>query len=362
MSAKELRRGEVLSRVKRGELKLTEATALLEVSYRQAKRLNKRYRAGGVKALVHGNVGRASNRADDKRREQVLELVHANYAGEGHERFGPTLASEHLAADQGLEVPRETLRRWMLAAGLWSRSRKRPPHRSRRQRKAHFGELIQLDGSHHHWLEGRGPKACLMNFVDDATGLALCRFSGQETTWAAADLLQAWVRQHGVPKALYCDWKNVYQRQPTSREALEGIKPETQFGRMCAKLGIGIIAASSPQAKGRVERHHGTHQDRLIKKMRLRGIVDYEAANRYLGEEYVSRAQRALLLRAGGGSGLSPGATPRHRAARGVLLGIRTSGEQRPGGAFRESLLAVEAETQSGRGGGCTGDGPTGAR
>ena len=186
MSAKELRRGEVLSRVKRGELKLTEATALLEVSYRQAKRLNKRYRAGGVKALVHGNVGRASNRADDKRREQVLELVHANYAGEGHERFGPTLASEHLAADQGLEVPRETLRRWMLAAGLWSRSRKRPPHRSRRQRKAHFGELIQLDGSHHHWLEGRGPKACLMNFVDDATGLALCRFSDEETTWAAA--------------------------------------------------------------------------------------------------------------------------------------------------------------------------------
>ena len=105
---------------------------------------------------------------------------------------------------------------------------------------------------------------------------------------AAADLLAAWVRQYGVPKALYCDWKNVYQRQPTSREALEGIKPETQFGRMCTKLGIGIIAASSPQAKGRVERHHGTHQDRLIKKMRLRGIVDYEAANRYLDEEYLA--------------------------------------------------------------------------
>ncbi len=318
MSAKELRRGEVLSRVKRGELKLTEATALLEVSYRQAKRLNKRYRAGGVKALVHGNVGRASNRADDKRREQVLELVHANYAGEGHERFGPTLASEHLAADQGLEVPRETLRRWMLAAGLWSRSRKRPPHRSRRQRKAHFGELIQLDGSHHHWLEGRGPKACLMNFVDDATGLALCRFSGQETTWAAADLLQAWVRQHGVPKALYCDWKNVYQRQPTSREALEGIKPETQFGRMCAKLGIGIIAASSPQAKGRVERHHGTHQDRLIKKMRLRGIVDYEAANRYLGEEYLAEHNERFCCEPAAGADFHQ-ALPRGTELRGVF-------------------------------------------
>ena len=107
MSAKELRRGEVLSRVKRGELKLTEAAELLEVSYRHAKRLKKRYRAGGAKALVHGNVGRASNRADQKRRQQVLELVRENYAGEGHERFGPTLASEHLAADHGLEVPRD---------------------------------------------------------------------------------------------------------------------------------------------------------------------------------------------------------------------------------------------------------------
>ena len=302
MSAKEVRRGEVLSRVKRGELKLTEAAELLDVSYRQAKRLKKRYGEGGSKALVHGNVGRASNRADDKRREQVLELVRENYSGEPHERFGPTLASEHLAADHSLEVPPETLRRWMLAAGLWSRSRKRQPHRQRRQRKAHFGELIQLDGSHHDWLEGRGPKGCMMNFVDDATGRALCRFSSEETTWAAADLLQAWVRQYGVPKALYCDWKNVYQRQPTSREALEGIEPQTQFGRMCAKLGIGIIAASSPQAKGRVERHHGTHQDRLIKKMRLQGIADYEAANRYLDEQYLDEHNAKFTCEAAAGA------------------------------------------------------------
>jgi transposase len=287
MNDKELRRGEVLNRVNRGDLKLTEAAELLELSYRQAKRLKKRYGERGSKTLVHGNVGRASNRANDKRREQVLELVRKNYWGEPHERFGPTLAAEHLATEHGLEVPRETLRRWMLAAGLWSRRRKRKPHRSRRQRKAHFGELIQVDGSHHDWLEGRAPKGCMMNFVDDASGVALCRFSSEETTWAAADLLAAWVRQYGVPKALYCDWKNVYLRQPTSREAIEGIEPETQFGRMCAKLGIAIIGASSPQAKGRVERHHGTHQDRLIKKMRLQGIADYEAANRYLDEQYL---------------------------------------------------------------------------
>ncbi len=195
MNPKEIRRGEVLSRVKRGELKLAEAAVLLEVSYRQAKRLKKRYREGGAKALVHGNVGRSSNRADAKRREQVLELVRNHYSGEPHERFGPALASEHLEADHGIKVPRETLRRWMLGAGLWSRRRKRKPHHTRRQRRAHFGELIQLDGSHHDWLEQRGPKGCLMNFVDDASGLALCRFSAQETTWAAADLLEAWVRQ-----------------------------------------------------------------------------------------------------------------------------------------------------------------------
>ena len=288
MSAKELRRGEVLSRVKRGELKLVEAAELLEVSYRQAKRLKKRYGEGGSKALVHGNVGRRSNRADDKRREQVLELVREHYSGEPEERFGPTLAAEHLASDHGVEVARETLRGWLLAAGLWSRLRKRKAHhRTRRQRRAHFGELIEVDGSHHDWLEGRARKGCLMNFVDDATGRALCRFSAEETIWAATDLLAAWVLKHGLPKALYCDWKNVYKRKPTSRELLVGIEPETQFGRMCAKLGILIIAASSPQAKGRVERHHATHQDRLIKKMRLAGIADYEAANRYLDARYL---------------------------------------------------------------------------
>lgn len=287
MSTKEVRRGEVLSRVKRGELKLVEAAELLELSYRQAKRLKKRYGEGGVKALVHGNVGRASNRRDDKRREQVIELVREHYSGEPSERFGPTLAAEHLAADHGIKVARETLRGWMLAAGLWSRKRHRKPHRTRRQRRAHFGELVQVDGSHHDWLEARAGKGCLMNFVDDATGLALCRFSTEETTWAAADLLESWVRTHGVPQALYCDWKNVYKRKPTAREEIEGVEPETQFGRMCAKLGVRIIAASSPQAKGRVERHHGTHQDRLIKKMRLAGIADYEAANRYLDEQYL---------------------------------------------------------------------------
>lgn len=289
MSTQELRRGEVLGRVQRGELKLSEAADLLALSYRQARRLKKRYLAGGAKSLVHGNVGRKSNRAKPKQlREQALSLIRQHYSGSPEQRFGPTLAAEHLTADHGIEVDSETLRRWMLAAGLWSRKRKRKAHRRRRERKAHFGELLQLDGSHHAWLEERGPKACLMNLVDDATGRGLFRFSAEETTWAAADLLEQWVRAHGVPQALYVDWKNVYKRRATTQEAVAGIEPKTQFGRMCEKLGIEIIAASSPQAKGRVERHHGTHQDRMVKKMRLAGIVDYAAANRYLDEQYLN--------------------------------------------------------------------------
>lgn len=289
MSEKELRRGELLSRVNRGEMKLREAAERLGVSYRQAKRLSKRYREGGTAALKHGNAGRRSNRAKpEPLRERTLELVRERYGGGDREGFGPTLAAEHLAAEHGIEVDHETLRRWMLEERLWRRRRKRKAHRRRREAKAHFGELLQLDGSHHRWLEGRGEKGCLMNLVDDATGQAMCLFAAQETTWAAADVLERWVRLYGIPQAIYCDWKNVYQRRATAREALEGIAPETQFGGMCAKLGIELIPASSPEAKGRVERHHGTHQDRLVKKMRLLGIADYEAANRYLEEKYLA--------------------------------------------------------------------------
>lgn len=283
MSERELRRGEVLSRVERGELKLVEGAERLELSYRQAKRLYQRYKQGGTAALQHGNVGRRSNRAKPAElRERVLALVRERYGGGEPGGFGPTLAAEHLASDHGLKVDHETLRRWMKAAGVWRRRRKRSPHRQRRPAKEHFGELLQLDGSHHQWLEERGEKACLMNLVDDATGRGMFGFADEETTWAAADLLERWVRRYGLPQALYCDWKNVYLRQATTRETIEGIEPRTQFGRMCEKLGIRVIGASSPQAKGRVERHHGTHQDRLVKKMRLSGVADYEAANRFL--------------------------------------------------------------------------------
>jgi transposase len=287
MSTRELTRVAVLARVKAGTLSVVSAAALLGVSYRQAKRLAARYRGGGATALKHGNAGRPSNHARTRAlKQRVLTLVRGKYGGASGERFGPTLAAEHLASEDGLSVDHETLRRWMLEAGLWQRARKRSPHRRRRERMAHCGELVQLDGSFHPWFEARGPQACLLTLVDDATGTTLGEFGTQETIWAAVSVLRLWIEQYGIPRALYTDWKNVYVRVPNAKERETGVEPLTQFGRMCAALGIRIIPASSPQAKGRIERNHGTHQDRLVKKLRRRGVADVATANQFVTTEY----------------------------------------------------------------------------
>jgi PAS domain-containing protein len=288
MSSPELERVEVMGRVKNRDLKLIDAAVILALSYRQVKRLWRRYREVGRQGLKHGNAGRPSNRHKPLRlRRRVLSLIRKKYSGSEKERFGPTLAAEHLAEEDGIVIDHETLRLWMLEEGLWSRRRKRKKHCQRRERKEHFGELVQLDGSFHDWLEGRGPRGCLMDMVDDATGITEARMGKEETIWAAAGVLRVWIQKRGVPRALYTDWKNVYKRKPTPAEQLRGQVPVTQFGRMCEKLGISIIAANSPQAKGRVERLNGVHQDRLIKKMRRKKIASYEAANEYLEKQYL---------------------------------------------------------------------------
>jgi transposase len=297
MSTRELTRAGVLARVAAGTLKLISAATVIGVSYRQAKRLYGRYRAEGATGLTHRSAGRRSNAARDAdERAAILALVREKYSGAIDERFGPTLAAEHLASEDGVHVHHDTLRRWMLAAGLWSRARKRSPHRRRRERHTHFGELVQLDGSFHPWFERRGPQSCLLTMVDDATGQSLGRFGAQETIWAAAEVLRAWIAQFGLPRALYTDWKNVYVRAPNQEERATGAAPLTQFGRMCATLGIRIIPASSPQAKGRIERHHGTHQDRLVKKLRRRGIADVTAANAFLEAEYWPEHNRRFAV------------------------------------------------------------------
>lgn len=291
MSDPEYRKGEVLGRVLKGELGLLAAAALLEVSYRQAKRLLKRIREQGRKGLVHANVGRRSNRSYPRHeQEQVLAIVEKHYGGTvggRGQRFGPTLCAEHLFSDHGILVPVPTLRRWMLKGKLWSRTRKTKKIFRRRDRREHFGELVQLDGSFHDWFEGRGPVACLISIIDDATGKIVGKFNKEETTWDAMRVLRCWIEKYGVPKALYVDAKSVFVRGGTVNELAAGIKPLTHFGRMCEKLGIKVIVAKTPQAKGRIERNHGTNQDRLVKKMRLKGISDYETANQYLESQYL---------------------------------------------------------------------------
>src|SRR5208282_5238276 len=295
MSSNELRRVEVFSRVQSERLPLRDAAEMLALSYRQIKRLWRRYRREGPTGLQHGNAGRTSHRAKPAVfREQVLCFVREKYGGTASEPpFGPTLAAEHLAEEDQLWVDAETLRRWMLEERLWSRQRGKPrAHRQRRARKEHFGELVQLDGSFHAWFEERGPRGCLMNMVDDATGTTMAHLCKEETTWDAVAVLRLWIAQHGVPLALYTDWKNVYKVAATPKQELHGEEPLTQFGRMCKELGIRILGAHSPQAKGRVERRNGVHQDRLVKKLRRQGICAYDTANEYLQAEYLPDLNR----------------------------------------------------------------------
>jgi transposase len=195
-SKRELGRVEVLARVRSQQLRVVDAARLMQVSYRQAKRLWKRYREEGAVGLKHRNAGQRSHRAhEEKFRRKVLQLVRGKYGGPVGERFGPTLAAEHLASEDELQVHAETLRRRMLAAGLWSRERKRRGHRRRRVRKEHFGEMVQMDGSFHAWLEARGPEGCLIDMVDDATNTTWAQLGEQETIWAVVDGLRAWIQR-----------------------------------------------------------------------------------------------------------------------------------------------------------------------
>jgi len=247
MSQKERSRLVIMTRVQEKAMTIKEAAEVMGISYRHGRRIYRRYVSEGDKGLIHRNGGRPSNRSKSSElREKVLALYREQYWD-----FGPTLAAEKLVERDGYEVDHETLRRWLLAAGLWKRKRKHARHREWRERKAHFGELVQMDGSHHRWFEDRGDEECLMDMVDDATGRTLALLSEEETTAAAMKVLWAWVERYGIPKAIYVDWKNVYvtQREPTVEEQLAGELPLTQFGRACRNLDIEIITASFSSSK-----------------------------------------------------------------------------------------------------------------
>ena len=290
MSRKERERMTVMAGVTKADLTLAAAGELMGVCYRQSKRIWKRYQADGDAGLVHRLRGRPSlRRKPPELRSQAL----ARYAQERYADFGPTLMAEQLAKE-GLVVDHETLRRWRLAQGRHTVRRRKQQHRQWRERKPSFGAMVQLDGSHHDWFEGRGPRCVLMVMVDDATNQMRARFFEQETTRASYDVLENWVRKHGLPASLYVDRDSIYRCEGMASIAdqLAGKQPQTQFGRAMEALGVELILANSPQAKGRVERMNGTLQDRLVKEMRLAGISDIESANRFLEGKYLRAFNR----------------------------------------------------------------------
>ena len=281
-------RGKIMEMVKRKQKTLKAASLELGISYSQAKRIYQRYLTGGDEALVHGNTGRPSNnRTDERAITKAVEGYREKYSD-----FGPTLAQETLSERDGIEISVSTLRRALIAAGVWEQKKKSSEYRSRRAPRTRFGELVQFDGSHHDWFEGRGAPCCLITMIDDATKIRLSLFFDEETIFGAMTVLKVWIEQHGIPESLYCDRKNAFvlTREPTDAEILAGIhKPKSHFGKACDRLGIEVIPANSPQAKGRVERNHGVDQDRLVKALRLEGISAIEQANTFLLEAYLPK-------------------------------------------------------------------------
>lgn len=280
MSQRELTRLEVMQRLREKRLSQKEAANMLRISTRQVKRLWRAYRKKGAKGLTSQRRGKPSNnRLDAGIVQQALDLIKEKYAD-----FGPTLAHEKLTEVHHLQLSRETVRQIMIAEQIWQPKRaKQPPAHQMRERRACFGELVQIDGSDHDWFEGRGPRCTLLVLMDDATGQLLeLWFVSQESFFAYCAAVRHYLERCGKPLAFYSDKHGVFR--VNQEQTLSQGSGLTQFGRAMQELEIQIICANSPQAKGRVERANQTLQDRLVKELRLRGISDMHSANAYLPE------------------------------------------------------------------------------
>ncbi len=289
MSQKEVKRAQVLDKLRAGEISQQEAARRIGVSTRQARRLATRYQREGVAGLISKKRGRVSNRRlDEALCATAIELIGAQYRD-----FGPTLACEKLAGSHGMRLSVESVRQLMVRAGYWK------PRRGgtvcahpMRERRARFGEMIQIDGSPHDWFEGRGERCTLLVFIDDATGkLTQLRFMPTETTLGYMRVLHDHILAQGVPAALYSDKHSIFRINARDADP----EAETQFSRAARALGIECIHAHSPQAKGRVERANQTLQDRLVKEMRLAGINDIDAANAWL-PGYIAEHNRRFAV------------------------------------------------------------------
>jgi transposase len=292
---KELKRLHVIHKVLQGELTQGEAAELISLSERQIRRIVKRLREEGDEGIRHKSRGRESSKKISHRvKSRIIELYRQKYYG-----FGPTLTAEKLLEIEGIEISRESVRTLLVDSGDWQKERKRRKHRQWRQRKEHRGEMVQMDGSEHDWFEGRGPKCVLMAYTDDATGRVYGRFYGYEGTIPAMDSFRRYARKHGIPLSIYLDKHTTYKSTatPTIEQELQGTKPMSQFERAMKELGVEVIHAHSPQAKGRIERLFGTLQDRLVKEMRLRGISTIKEANWFL-QEYLPVYNRKFTVKA----------------------------------------------------------------
>ena len=299
LTTKEQARIQVLNAVKAGEVTVEQAAGLMEVSERHTWRLLAAYGKEGAAAIAHGNRGRRpSTTTDADTQQRVRELAKGLYAG-----FNHTHLTEMLAQNEGIDLSRSTVRRILLAAGVRSPRRRKSSRRySRRERYPKEGMLLQVDGSQHDWLQGRGPRMTLVGAVDDATGtVPAALFRQHEDTQGYMMMLREVIDRHGVPGALYSDRHGIFQRSPKEPdsidEQLRGKRDRTQFGRVLEELGIGLVMAHTPQAKGRVERAWGTFQDRLVSEMRLAGVSTIEQANRALAD-FIPRYNRKFGVRA----------------------------------------------------------------
>jgi hypothetical protein len=281
MSQKEMKRLHVVHKVREGFLTQKDAAEIIALSERQTRRIIKRIREEGDKGIQHRLRGKESNRKLPwELAEKVKRLYQVKYQG-----FGPTLTKEKLFELEGITVSRETIRTWLLGSGQWQKGRKARAHRRWRERKSCYGEMLQLDGSHHDWFEGRREKGVLMAYIDDATSRVYGRFYEYEGTIPAMDSFKRYIMKHGIPLSIYMDKHSTYKStaELSIEDEIKGKTPLSEFGRALTELGVRIIHAHSPQAKGRIERLFKTLQDRLVKEMTIRGINTIVEANKYLG-------------------------------------------------------------------------------
>jgi hypothetical protein len=278
MSQHERERLKIIDRIKRQELTVVVAAESIGISERQMYRILKRYLIQGDAGLIHRLRGKSSNRGYPcATHTKVLRLYQERYSD-----YGATLFSEMLTDDHRLTIDSETLRRWLMAAGLWPGTRAKRPHRRKREPRSELGAMLQFDGSLHDWFEGRGPTCCLLVAIDDASNRVSLRFAESENTCEVLIMLRHYVERWGIPRQFYCDFGSVYYADTTL----------TDVGRALQNLGVEIIYAHSPQAKGRVERSNRTHQDRLIKALRRHKINSIDQANLFLDNVYLDQHNR----------------------------------------------------------------------